>query len=205
LHVVVAQVVVRAALLRTDEVLELHQIPQEEHRGVVADDVEVALRGVEPQRETARVTPGVWAAPLTGHRRKPDQGFSLHPGLEHRSAGEPADIGGHLEVAEGTRSLGVGLTLGDTLPVEVGHLLNQIVVLQQDGAVRTDGQRMLVTGDRDTGIGCRRPGLCVGHGFLSELYWSVPVRDSLPCYLSPGLRATKAAPAAMPPMSWAST
>src|SRR6476659_422020 len=121
--------------------LKLHQIPQEEHRGVVADDVEVALRGVEPQRETARVTPGVWAAPLTGHRRKPDQGFSLHPGLEHRSAGEPADIGGHLEVAKGTRSLGVGLTLGDTLP----------------------------------------------------------------CYLSPGLRATKAAPAAMPPMSWAST
>ena len=50
LHVVVAQVVVGAALLAADEVLELHRVADEEHRGVVADDVEVALGGVELQR-----------------------------------------------------------------------------------------------------------------------------------------------------------
>jgi hypothetical protein len=54
LHVVVAQVVIGAPLLGPDEVLEFHRVTHEEDRGVVADDVQVALAGVEPQHEPAR-------------------------------------------------------------------------------------------------------------------------------------------------------
>ena len=62
----VAQVVVGAALLGTDEVLELHRIADEEYRRVVPDHVVVALTGVELQRETPRVAPRVGAAALAG-------------------------------------------------------------------------------------------------------------------------------------------
>jgi len=60
----VAQIVVRAALLRADEVLEFHRVADEEHRRVVPDHVVVALAGVELQRKTARVTPCIGAAAL---------------------------------------------------------------------------------------------------------------------------------------------
>jgi len=47
LHVVIAQVAVGAELLPADEIAKLQRIAQEKHRGVVADDVVVALGGVE--------------------------------------------------------------------------------------------------------------------------------------------------------------
>ena len=148
LHVVVAQVVGRHALLGADEVLELHRVAHEEDRGVVADHVEVALGRVELQREAARVPPGVWAAALAGDGGEPGQHLGLGAGLEHRGPGVLADVVGHLEVAERAAALGVRLALRDAFPVEVGHLLDQVVVLQQDRAVGADGQRMLVTGCR---------------------------------------------------------
>jgi hypothetical protein len=169
LHVVVAQVVVRAALLRPDEVLELQRVADEEDRGVVPDHVVVALGGVELQREAARVAPRVGAAPLAGDRGEPDQRVRMGPGLEHRGLGVGADVVRHLEVAEGTAALGVRLPLGYPLPVEVRHLLDEVVVLQQDGAVRAYGQRVLVALDRDTGIGGRGAGLIVCHCHTSWL------------------------------------
>jgi hypothetical protein len=71
LHVVITQIAVSATLLRADEIRELQRIAQEEHRGVVADDVVVALGGAKLQREAARVAPGVWAAALAGHCGEP--------------------------------------------------------------------------------------------------------------------------------------
>ena len=64
LHVMVAQVAVGAALLGTDEVLELHRIADEEYRRVVPDHVVVALACVELQREPPRIAPRVGAAAL---------------------------------------------------------------------------------------------------------------------------------------------
>src|SRR5690242_705737 len=51
-------------LLAADEVRELHRVADEEDRRVVADQVVVALLGVELQREAAHVAPGVGAARL---------------------------------------------------------------------------------------------------------------------------------------------
>jgi hypothetical protein len=52
----------REALLAADEVRELHGVAQEEDRGVVADQVVVALGRVELQREAAHVAPRVGGA-----------------------------------------------------------------------------------------------------------------------------------------------
>ena len=74
-------------------------------------------------------------------------------GLEDGGLGVLADVLGDLEAAEGAAALGVGLALGDPLPVELRHLLDEVVVLQQDRAVGADGERVLVAGDADAGIG----------------------------------------------------
>jgi len=160
---VVAQIVVGAALLRTDEVLELHRILDKENRRVVADHVVVALGGVELQRETAGITPGVRAASLAGHRGEPGQHVGLGARLEYRGLGIGTDIVGHLEPTEGAAALGVRLALRNSFAVELRHLLDEVVILQKDRAVRTDGERVLITRDRDTGIGRRRLGLLAGH------------------------------------------
>jgi hypothetical protein len=54
--------------------------------------------------------------------------------------------------AERATALGARLALSDALPVEGGHLLDQVEVLEQDGAVRTDGERVLLAGDGDACI-----------------------------------------------------
>jgi hypothetical protein len=59
----------------------------------------------------------------------------------------------------------VDYALGDALAVEVLELLDQVEVLQQHGAARTGGDRILVVGNGDAGGGGE-----VGHGsFLFKL------------------------------------
>ena len=69
-------------------------------------------------------------------------------------------------MAERAAALGVRLPLGDPLAVEVGHLLDQVVVLEQDRAVGADGERMLVALNRGTGIGGRRLAVLLSLPFL---------------------------------------
>jgi hypothetical protein len=42
---------------------------------------------------------------------------------------------GHDEAAEGATTLGVGLALGYAFAIEVGHLLYEVEILQEDGPV----------------------------------------------------------------------
>jgi hypothetical protein len=72
-------------------VRELHRVAEEEHRGVVADHVVVALGGVELEREAADVAPGVGGAQLTGDGREPQQRLGLGAGLEDGGLGVGAD------------------------------------------------------------------------------------------------------------------
>jgi hypothetical protein len=66
-------------------------------------------------------------------------------------------------VTERAAALGVRLTLRDALTVEAGHLLDQVMVLEQNRAVGADGERMIVALNRHTGIGRRRLDVCVCH------------------------------------------
>ena len=101
----------------------------------------------------------------------------LRARLEHRRLGVGADILGHLEVSEGPGTLRVGLALRNPLPVEVGHLLDEVVVLQQDGSIGPHGERVLVAGYGDPGIGCCGFAVVVFHGNASFLYsgWQLPL------------------------------
>ena len=153
LHVVVPQVGCGHALLRPDEVLELQRVAHEEDRRVVADHVEVASGRIELQRESARVPPGVWAAALAGDGGEPDQRVGLGARRKHLGSGVFADVVGHFEVAERATALGMRLAFRDAFPVELGHLLDQVVILQQDRTVGADRQRLFVTGCGDARVG----------------------------------------------------
>ena len=196
LHVGIAQVVGGQAFLRTDEVLELDRVTDEEDRRVVADDVEVSVGRVEPDGEAPRVAPGVGRAALAGHGREADHQVGLGPGREDGRLGVRADVAGDLEDAEGSAALGMGLALGDALAVEVRHLLNQVEVLEQDGAVGADGEGMLLAGDRDPGVGGGRRTIRLrrGHGGVLPC-----VRHSASCVHAS--EAISAAPAPGRPLS----
>src|ERR1700722_12101903 len=120
--------------------LELQRIPNEKDRGVVPHHVIDALARIELQREAARIAPGVGTALLTGHRREADQGLGLGAWLKDRRSRIAADVLGHLEMSKGSAALGMRLTLRDAFAIEVRHLLDQVMIVQDDGTIRTDGQ-----------------------------------------------------------------
>jgi hypothetical protein len=47
---------------------------------------------------------------------------------------------GDLEITEGAATLRVWLTLRDAFAIEVGHLLDQVMIVQNDGTIDTDGE-----------------------------------------------------------------
>src|SRR5690606_23244745 len=75
LHVVISKTAIGPAFLRANEVLELQWIAQEEHGGVVPDHVVVTLRGVELDRKSTWIAPGVRASSLPCDRRKAHEGI----------------------------------------------------------------------------------------------------------------------------------
>ncbi|CAM5694861.1 hypothetical protein STENM36S_06811 [Streptomyces tendae] len=117
---------VGVALLGADEVGELDGVLDEEHRGVVADEVVVALLGVELQREAARVADGVRRTQVAGHGGEAEEGLRLLADLgEEGRARVPGDVGGDREGAIGAGAAGVHDALRDALTVEVGQLLQR--------------------------------------------------------------------------------
>src|ERR1019366_776954 len=77
------------------------------------------------------------------------------------------DILGDLEETVRATALGVNDSLGHTLSVELRHLLDQIVVLEQNRAVGSDCERVLVAGRGNASIG-RGPGsLLIAHSGCS--------------------------------------
>lgn len=136
LHVVVAQTGSRQSLLRVDEVGgELDRVLDEEDGRVVADEVVVAVLGVELDGESARVTPGVGgAALLAGDGGEAHERLGPGAGLEQSGLRVAAHVVGDDQFAERTAALGVDDALRDTLTIELGELLDQVVVVQQDGA-----------------------------------------------------------------------
>ena len=103
---------------------------------LLPDQVVVAVLGVELDGEPARVADGVGRAPAAGHRGEPEEGLGLLADLaEEPGPGPPGHVGGYLEGAVGGRSVGMDHPLGDALAVEPGQLLEQVLVLEEDGPV----------------------------------------------------------------------
>jgi hypothetical protein len=156
LHVVRPQARIGQTLLRVDEVGELHRITDEEDGRVVAHHVEVALFGVELQRESAHVTPGVGRTELTGDGGKACEHRGLLPRLEEIRLRIGGDILGDLELTEGAGALCVRAALGDALTVEASELLDQGHIVEHQRTVGAHTQRVRIGFPARTGFGRRR-------------------------------------------------
>ena len=171
LHVVAAHAGVGQTQLRVDEVGEFHRVTHEEDRRVVADDVVVALLGVELDGDAAHVAVRVGGALVGGHDREAqEQRRALANFVEEGGLGPLGNVGGHLEVAEGAAALDVVHAIGDALADEVGQLLVQVPILQQIGAAGADCKRVFIAWCGSAGIGCCDGLFCVlvAHLFLNR-------------------------------------
>src|SRR5699024_1610202 len=119
-----------------------------EGRGVVTDDVVVALLGVEAECETVDITPGVRGALLTGDGGETDTHRGDLTRLEQISLGVLGHILGDVQLTEGTMTLGVGDTLRNVLTVEVGELLKEMDVIENVRALRAGGYGDVLGGNR---------------------------------------------------------
>ena len=153
--------VVRFRLHGVDQVGELHRVLDEEHGDVVADDVEVALVGVELRGEAADVARGVGRAALARDGREPHEDRGALPFLGQEGGARVLGEGVvALEEAMGRRPAGVHDALGDALVVEVRDLLAEDEVLEKRGPAQPGLERALVVGD---GLGeVRGEGLVAG-------------------------------------------
>src|SRR3954471_28682 len=163
-----------------DDVRKLDGVADEEDGEVVAHEVPVAVLGVELHREAARITGDLGGVAAADDGREADGERGLLAGLlEQLGAGVGgcrfvADLPGGLEFAVAHEAAGVHHALGDALAVEVGDLLEELIVLQRSRAAAADGALGLVVGDRmalpigqDTIRGASRGGLArVGPGGL---------------------------------------
>src|ERR1700678_4611404 len=118
--------------------LELQRVPNEKDRRIVAHHVIDALARIKLQSEAARIAPGVGTTLLTGHRGEADQGLGLGARLEDGGPRIAAHVLSDLKMPEGTAALGMRLTFRDAFAIEVRHLLDQIMIVEHDGTIRTD-------------------------------------------------------------------
>ena len=126
-----------------DQVGELDAVTDEEHRDVVADQIEHALVGVELHREATDVAHGVGRAPRAHHGREPREHRRRHARLQEAGARDLARRAVRLEHAVGSRTACVHHALGDALVVEVHDLLAEMEVVHQRRAPHTGLQRVV--------------------------------------------------------------
>jgi hypothetical protein len=149
--------VVRLGLHSVDQVGKLHRVLDEEDGDVVADQVPVALIGVELHREAARVARGVRGSALAHHRGETHERGRALAGLgEDGSPRELRERLVALEVAVCARPTRVHDALGNPLVVEVGDLLAQDEVFEQRGPTRAGFERVLVVRDLHALVGGER-------------------------------------------------
>ena len=153
---------IRLHLDRVDQVGKLDGILNKEHRDIVADEIPIALIGIELDRKAPHVARRVDRARTACHRRET---------REHRGPlallGKKAGLRqfgyrvGAFEIAMRGRTTGMHDTLGDAFMVEVKDLFAQQEIFQKRRPACSGAQTVLIVGNRDAMIG--------GHGLAARL------------------------------------
>ncbi len=136
------------SLLCVDKIGEFDGITHEKDGSVVTDHVIVALLRVELDGKTTRITSRIGTSLFSANGRKSRKNrSSLSNLVQEGGLGVASHVVGHFKVAVSTGALGMDDTFGDAFAIKVGQLVNEVVVLEEDGTVGTDGERVLVIGD----------------------------------------------------------
>ncbi|CDN42513.1 hypothetical protein BN871_BK_00360 [Paenibacillus sp. P22] len=134
-----------------DHVRELHRVADEEDRQVVADKIVVPLRRIELDGEAARIAQRLGGMLAVDDGGEADEDRRLGSGiLQERRLGPALHAGRRAEYAMRACAAGMDDALRHAFPVEMGQLLQQLVILQQRRAVLSGSSGILVVSDRDT-------------------------------------------------------
>ena len=160
-------------LHRMDEVGEFHRILDEEDGDIVADEIPIALFGVELDREAAHVAREIERAfrPRDG-RETHESGRALADALEDIGTADVGEAVGELEIAVRTIAARMNDALGDALMVEVEDFLAKMKILKEGRAARALLEAVLVVGDGHTLLGSER---CVTAASLMRLAAAAPI------------------------------
>ena len=146
----VAEVGLWIAFLGVDEVGELVGIAHEEDGGVVANEVPVPLLGVELHCEATHVALCIGGAPLPRHRGEPEETRRLLADIgEEIRLRVLGDVAGHGERTVGARAFRMHDALRNPFAVEVGVLLEELPVLDEEGAPRPGREAVLIVANGD--------------------------------------------------------
>ena len=122
-------------------VRELDGIPDKENREVVPHQIVVSLFGIELHCKASRVPKGICRAFRSHNCREAHEDRCLRLRiLKKFCLGVFYHALVDLKKAMGACSLGVDHALRDSLPVEIGQLLDHMHILKQYGATLTHGQ-----------------------------------------------------------------
>ena len=131
-----------------DQIGELDRVLDEEHRDIVADEVPIALAGVELGGKAAHVARQVGRTLVARHGGEAREGRHLDADLvEDRRARILRDRLLQLEMAVHPVAARMDHALGDPFVVEVEDLLARDLVFEQLRPARTRAQPVLVVGD----------------------------------------------------------
>ena len=106
-----------------NHIRELHGILDEKYGNVVANNVPVALLGVELDREATYISNSVGRATTTENCREAEEDWSLARGVGENACG--SNVCGRLEKSEfakGTRATGMNNTLWNTFVIKTVNL-----------------------------------------------------------------------------------
>ncbi|MNZ76266.1 hypothetical protein D3C78_947670 [compost metagenome] len=139
---------------RVDEVGKLDRVLDEEHRHVIAHQVEVAFIGEELDGKAAHIAHGVPRPARPLHRGKAhEHRGNLLRVLKKSGLGQCCMGFVSLEVTMGAAATGMHDALGNTLMVKVRDLLTHDEVFQQRRTTFSSAQAVLVVGDLDALVG----------------------------------------------------
>ena len=152
----VLQVGLRVSFLGVNKVGKLARVPDEKNRRIVADHVPVAFFCVKLDSKAARVSLRVGRALFASDRGEAGENGRALADLCKESCLAPlADLWtGYFEVAMRSGSFSMNNSLGDSLAVKVGQLVQQVEILNKP----TTGRRRMLEGclHGPFGSGCLR-------------------------------------------------
>ena len=129
----------------------------EKDGNVIANEIEIALVGIEFDRKAAHVAGQVPRPRAAGDGRKPREDFRFLSFLgEERSPRQMRNWIGHLKMAVSARPARVNDALRNSLVVEMGDLLPEGEIFQERWATPPGFQRILVVRDDDALVGRER-------------------------------------------------
>ena len=119
----------RITLLGVDEVRELGGIPDEEDRGVIANQIPVTLFSPQLDSETTRVTSSVSRATFASDCAESNRRTGPVSYLAEKiRTDEVSYIVRNLEITVGTGTLGMDDTLRNTLAIKVGQKVDKMEI-----------------------------------------------------------------------------